>query len=184
MDERQKHGFEYEELKINENNLIKEENYTAKWDTFEIYNDVKTPVSVKCIGLNSSIDFGDFKRQTEVDEDFILYVGFWKGKKNNIVEEYKVLINKDVWNSYFGDKSIIQSMLDEMKGISNDYSDDNKWKDYRNKYKELYGKSIISLRFKRDHKKQKRIQCGITKPNFVNVVLKDNVIISKKLKNS
>lgn len=30
MAERQKHGFEYEELKINENNLIKEENYTAK----------------------------------------------------------------------------------------------------------------------------------------------------------
>jgi hypothetical protein len=184
MAERQKHGFEYEKLKINENNLIKEENYTAKWDTFEIYNGTKTPVSIKCIGINSSIDFGDFKRQTEIDEDFILYIGFWKVNKNNIVEEYKVLINKNVWNNYFGDKSIIQSMLDEMKSISNDYSDDNKWKDYRKKYKELYGKSIISLRFKRDHKKQKRIQCGITKTNFINVVLKDNIIIYKKLKNS
>ena len=184
MAERQRHGFEYEYMKINENNLIKEENYTAKWDTFEIYNDVKTPVSVKCIGFNSSIDFGDFKRQTEVDKDFILYVGFWKGKKDNIVEEYKVLINKDFWNSYFGDKSIIISMLDEMKGISNDYSDDNRWKEFRNRYKEMYGKSIISLRFKRDHKKQKRIQCGITKPNFINIILRDNIIISKKLKKS
>jgi hypothetical protein len=184
MAERQKHGFEYEDLKINENGLIKEENYTAKWDTFEIYNGIKTPVSVKCISLNSSIDFGDFKRQSEVDEDFILYVGFWKDKKDNIVEEYKVLINKDIWNSYFGNKTIIQSMLDEMKGISNKYSDDDKWKVYRNKYKDLYGKSIVSLRFKRDHKKQKRIQCGITKPNFVNKVIKDNFIIFKSLKNS
>lgn len=179
MAERQKHGFEYEKLKINENNLIKEGDYTSKWDTFEIYNDVRIPVSIKCIGLNSSIDFGDFKRQTEVNEDFILYVGFWKGKKDNIVEEYKVYIKKDIWNIYFGDKSIIQSMLDEMKSISNNYSDDNKWKDYRNKYKELYGKSIISLRFKRDHKKQKRIQCGITKLNFINIVLKNNMIISR-----
>lgn len=48
----------------------------------------------------------------------------------------------------------------------------------------MYGKSIISLRFKRDHKKQKRIQCGITKPNFVKKVIKDNFVISKNLKNS
>jgi hypothetical protein len=177
MAERQKHGFEYEDFIINENNLIKEENYTAKWDTFEVYNGVKTPVSVKCIGFNSSIDFGDLKRQTEVNQDFILYIGFWKGKKNNIVEEYKVLINKDVWNSYFGNKTIIQSMLDELKGISNDYSDDDKWKEYRKKWKAMYGESIISLRFKRDHKKQKRIQCGITKKNFLNIVLKENNII-------
>lgn len=184
MAERQRHGFDYEELKINENNLIKEDNYTAKWDTFETYNGLKTPVSIKCIGLNSSIDFGDFKRQTEVSEDFILYVGFWKGNKNNIVEEYKILINKDVWASYFGNKVIIKEMLEEMRDISNSYSDDNKWKDYRNKYKVLYGKSTISLRFKRDHKKQKRIQCGITKPNFISIVVKDNLVISKNLKNS
>jgi hypothetical protein len=180
--ERQIHGFEYERFKISENNLIKDINYTSKWDTFEMYNGVKTPVSIKCIGINSSIDFGDFKRQSEITNDFILYVGFWKGKKDNIVEEYKVYIKCDIWNSYFGDKSILESMLDEMKLISNDYSDDNKWKEYRIKWKELYGKSIISLRFKRDHKKQKRIQCGITKSNFINVVLKDNFIISKNIK--
>jgi hypothetical protein len=96
MAERQKHGFEYEKLIINENNLTKECNYNSKWDTFEIYNDIKTPVSIKCIGVNSSIDFGDFKRQVEVNENFILYVGFWKDLKNNIVEEYKVYINKDI----------------------------------------------------------------------------------------
>jgi len=184
MAERQKHGFEYEEFKINENNLIKENNYTAKWDTFEVYNGVRTPVSVKCIGINSSIDFGDFKRQTEINEDFILYIGFWKNKKNNIVEEYKILLKKDNWNSYFGDKTIIKEMLDEMRNISNEHTDDSIWKEYRNRYKKLYGKSIISLRFKRDHKKQKRIQCGITKPNFINIVLKDNLVILKNLRNS
>jgi hypothetical protein len=184
MAERQKHGFDYENLKMLENNLVKQENYTSKWDTYEVYNGAQTGVSIKCIGLNSSIDFGDFIRQTQVDEDFILYVGFWSGSKNKIVEEYKVLIKADVWKGYFGDKTITGQMIEEMKGISNLYSDDAKWKDFRNKYKQMYGKSIISLRFKRDHKKQKRIQCGITKQNFVNFVLSDNVILSKVLKNS
>jgi len=64
-----------------------------------------------------------------------------------------------------------------MSEISNDRSDDNKWKQFRLKWKEKYGDSIISLRFKRDHKKQKRIQCGITKTNFLNVILKENQIL-------
>ena len=173
MGERQKHGFEYENIIMSNNNIIKEDNYTSKWDAYEN----KIPVSVKCIGYKSSIDFGDFRRQTQVDEDFILYVGFWKTEKNNIVEEYKVLIKKENWNSYFGDKNIINDMLLEMKDISNEYSDDSKWKIYRNKYKKLYGDSIISLRFKRDHKTQKRIQCGITKKNFIDFILKDNIIL-------
>ena len=47
-----------------------------------------------------------------------------------------------------------------------------KWTDFRKKWTNIYGKSIISLRFKRDHKKQKRIQCGISRNNFINIVLK------------
>jgi hypothetical protein len=175
--ERQIHGFEYERLIMERNNLTKESSYTGKWDMYELFNGKNTPVSVKCIGFKSSIDFGDFKRQTEIVDDFILYIGFWKGQKRNIVEEYKVLIKNENWIKYFGDKNIISDMVCEMSFISNDYSDDCKWKEFRNKYSGLYGKSVISLRFKRDHKSQKRIQCGITKSNFLNVVLKENLVL-------
>jgi hypothetical protein len=58
MAERQEHAFEYESRIILENNIIKSEGYTDKWDAFE--NDI--PVSVKNIKLNSGVDFGDFKR--------------------------------------------------------------------------------------------------------------------------
>lgn len=173
MVERQEHGFLYEKEIIEKNNIIKDDNYTGKWDSYENGK----PVSIKCIKQGSSIDFGDFKRQSEVDKYFILYVGFWYGNKNNIVESYKVLIKKENWVSYFGDVNIIQSMLTEMKEISNERSDDLKWKSYREKYGKLYGDSIIALRFKRDHKKQKRIQCGITYTNFKNVVLKNNQLM-------
>ena len=173
--ERQAHGFLHQEKIIKNENLIENCNYTGKWDGFNEKHNL--PASIKCISIKGSIDFGDFRRQTEVDTDFILYIGFWKGKKDNITEEYKVLIKKENWQKYFGDKSITDKMLIELKSISNDKSGDGEWKQYRNKYKKLYGKSVISLRFKRDSKKQKRIQCGITKKNFIEVILKENTIL-------
>lgn len=173
MSERQVHGFLYEKKILEENNIIKTGNYTSKWDSFENV----TPVSVKCIKQGASVDFGDFKRQTEVKQDFILYVGFWSGDKGNIVESYKVLIKKDNWLSYLGDTNIIVDMLTEMKNITNERTDDAKWKVYREKYSILYGNSLIALRFKRDHKKQKRIQCGITYTNFKNKVIVDNELL-------
>jgi hypothetical protein len=178
MAERQVHGFDYQKRIIEDETLTEDVNYTGKWDAFS--SESKLPVSIKCIGINGSVDFGDFRRQTEIVSDFILYVGFWKKSKSNVIEQYKVLIKKEKWDSYFGDKSIISSMMEDMKDISNDHSDDPKWKDFRDKYSKLYGNSIISLRFKRDHKKQKRIQCGITRKNFIEVVLKDNELMWKK----
>ncbi len=184
MAERQKHGFDYEQHIINKHNLVRRISYSYKWDTYEKYNGINYPVSIKYVGLKSSIDFGDFKRQTKVDIDFILYVGFWSGKKTNLVQEYKILITKENWSKYFGNKTIIQEMLNEMKSISNKHSDDNKWSIFTKKYKRLYGNSIISLRFKRDHKKQKRVQCGITRTNFIKVIVKNNYIICQELKNT
>lgn len=175
--ERQIHGFEYERSIMERYKLTKENSYTGKWDMYENIEGESIPVSVKCIGIKSSIDFGDFRRQTEIIDDFILYVGFWKTQKTNIVEEYKVLIKGENWSKYFGDKQIIGDMMKDMSLITNDYSDDSKWKDFRNKYSKLYGESTISLRFKRDHKSQKRIQCGITKKNFLQKVLKENLVL-------
>ena len=114
MAERQEHAFEYESRIILENNIIKSEGYTDKWDAFE--NDI--PVSVKNIKLNSGVDFGDFKRQTLLNQDFYLYVGFWQTDKTNIVKEYKILVSFENWKKYFGDITIISDMIGEMKQIS------------------------------------------------------------------
>jgi hypothetical protein len=176
MAERQEHAFEYESRIILENNIIKSEGYTDKWDAFE--NDI--PVSVKNIKLNSGVDFGDFKRQTLLSQDFYLYVGFWQTDKTNIVKEYKILISFENWKKYFGDITIIQDMIGEMKQISNDRSDDGKWKEFRKKWNLLYKKfnsnPVITLRFKRDHKKQKRIQCGISSSNFKKLIDENQII--------
>lgn len=175
--ERQKHGFIYENYIAKKHSLIITEDYSANWDSYEMVDNKKIPVSIKCLQKNSGIELGDFIRQTKISEDFIMYIGFWDGKTDNIVESYRLLIYYKNWVKYFGNISIIDSMFNEMKLITNDYSDDNKWYDFRKKYTNLYGNSIINLRFKRDHKKQKRIQCGISSKKFYNVVLKDNKIL-------
>jgi hypothetical protein len=174
MSERQKHGFDYQKLIIEKYNLLDGGVYNGKWDGYDEIGGVKIPVSIKCLNIGSSIELGDFKRQIEIDCDFILYVGFWDGNTNNIIDSYRVLIYYNNWVNYFGDVNILDDMLNDMKTISNDYSDDEKWGNFRLKYNKRYGKSIISLRFKRDHKKQKRIQCGISNKNFHDLILKEN----------
>lgn len=179
MAERQAHAFDYEKRIIFDNNIIKNENYTGKWDATENGK----PVSIKMAKKGSSVDFGDFRRQTLLTEDFLLYVGFWSGQKDNVIEEYKILVSVDNWKKYFGNVSILDNMLSEMKQISNDHSDDKKWTEFRKKYDKLYkinnNKPIIALRFKRDHKAQKRIQCGIANSNLKQI-LKENTIIYEK----
>ena len=177
--ERQIHGFNFEnDLSSVNENLKLSNGYTSKWDGIEYYEGKHFSVSIKCIKLGASVDFGDIKRQSVVSEDFILYVGFWSDSKTKkVVKYYKILITKENWNKYLGDVSILPDLFSEMALISNERSDDKKWTAFRKLYTSLYGKATIALRFKRDHKKQKRIQCGVSYSNFMNIVLKENKVI-------
>lgn len=166
MAERQVHGFLYEEKCFADFPwwTSNSDKYTDKWDGYD--TELQKPVSIKCIQKGASVEFGDMFRMASIDEDWILQVGFWEGKKTNIVEEYTVEINKDDWQTLLGDVEVFKTAKKEMDNISNDYSDDEKWKKFRLKYKKLWGDSILQPRFKRDHGKQKRLQVGITYNNL------------------
>ena len=164
MNTRQIHGFLYERLVIQRLGLRQNTNYTGKYDAW--YNDI--PIQIKCCKYKSSIDFGDFLRNQQHSEDFILIIGFWKDNKTNIVEEYMIKIDTDTFcGSIKFDYT--NQMLEGLRHISNNKIDDQVWKSYVSKYKKLYNKPgrILKLRFKRDHKKQKRIQCSMNYSTFV-----------------
>jgi hypothetical protein len=167
MAERQVHGFKYEEkcFKNNPHWNSNSDEYTAKWDAFDTIE--QKPVSIKCIQLGASIDFGDIFRMSSIDEDFILQVGFWADEKDNIVEEYTINISKQEWSKIIGNIDFFHQAKKEMAEITNDYEDDPKWAAFRIKCKKQWGDSILQPRFKRDHKNQKRIQCGITYNNLI-----------------
>lgn len=163
--ERQKHGFEYENKKLEMFGLEKCKNYISEYDA--LCGDIC--VQVKCIKYGCAVELGDYFRNKRKTKDFIMIIGFWKGDKSNIVEEgiYYIDHTKFVANlEYDKDAQIVA----EMNLITNLKEDDSRWKEFRLKYTKDYklGKNAIDIRFKRDHKKQKRVQCAISWKNYNN----------------
>jgi hypothetical protein len=174
--EKQKHGFDFENFIIKKYKLIKETKYTGEFDAY--YTNI--PIQIKCIKKNTSIDFGDYFRNKNKTKDFILIIGFWQNIKTNIIDTYAVYINYQSWNNLFH-FNFDNQMKTEMKLISNLKIDDENWKNYKYKYKNLWylNERKIEIRFKRDHKCQKRIQCAIKNKIFYNFFL--NFFINIKL---
>lgn len=162
--ERQKHGFQYELQTICKYNLKKADSYTCPFDAY--YKDI--PVQIKCIKYGSCIEMGDYIRNKSKKNDFILIIGLWDGKKENIIQEIVLFINHQLFKKHL-QFHLDDEMLYEMKTISNSRLDDLSWKRFCFKYKNKWPRAnIMQLRFKRDHKRQKRIQCAIPWKSFNN----------------
>jgi hypothetical protein len=130
-------------------------------------------IQIKYIKKGSSIDLGDYFVNSSKEKDFNLIIGFWEKEKNNIVDVFNLFIEKDKWN-----KILYYDKSDELKEwirykVSNEYSYDEIWKEEIKEWKKDYGERKILLRFKRDHKTQRRIQCAINKKDFYDYFLKE-----------
>lgn len=121
--ERQKHGFDYQAEVIERFGLIKDENYTGKWDAYC----EGIPVSIKNPKIGSDIELADFFRQSSIDEDFYMIVGFHDHEnKNNIIEEYVLYIPKEEWAALF-DSSFNARFKELLDNCSNEHSYDSIW---------------------------------------------------------
>jgi hypothetical protein len=194
MSERQLHGFLFETIEIEKRNITKWSDYlnkypntisdgiyTSTWDAID-ENQVGVnfngrPVQIKCIKLGGSVELGDIFRNANKNENFDLIVGFWKTSKSNIVDIYLVKVDYKKWNNLF-----TYDKYDEWRDwitnkVSNAYSYDAQWKLECKKYKEDWGISrIIQPKFKRDHKTQRRIQCGISYRNFIKYFIEGELL--------
>jgi hypothetical protein len=163
--ERQGHGFAYEQKILAKFGLTKCKNYISEYDA--VCGNIR--VQVKCIKHGCAVELGCYFRNKNKKQDFIIVIGFWRGTKDNIVEEHIYFIDAEKYagNLQYSNDA---SMLEEMKLISNLKEDDLRWKQFCIKHKydwKTYGNNI-DIRFKRDHKKQKRIQCAISWRNYNN----------------
>lgn len=166
MAERQAHGL-INELRIKEQfgiqTYLGKQNYTAVYDG---QTSNGTPVSIKTMKYRTDVELGDYWRNVNAQNDFYMVVSFWQGSKLNIVEEYHLLIPAEEWQKLFN-----RELDDEIRAIiqnaSNERSYDTIWKEQIKALKEAYGNSLIRLRPKRDHKKQKRMQCAISYKDFL-----------------
>ena len=174
--ERQKHGFLYEDKYIQENNLIKEDNYTSEYDAYDVDGNC---YQIKTIKKGSGIDLGDIFRNANKKNNFFLVVAFWQGSKSNIVKVEKLYIDKNIWNEIL-DFDKYDELKEWIQSVSNDYSYDNQWKKERLFWKKEFGNRKINIRFKRDHKSQKRIQCSINYKVFYSYFVKEFSVLTEK----
>ncbi len=160
---KQHHGFLYEQKVIDKFQLQKATSYTSPFDAHR----ASLNIQIKCIQHGSSIEFGDYLRNKKKTENFVLVVGFWKDAKDNIIQEDIFNVNADNFKNnlhYPYDKE----MFAEMKLITNEYDDDSIWLEFCKKHRLQWRefKNHMDLRFRRDHKKQQRIQCGVSWKNY------------------
>ena len=162
--ERQKHGFIFEEYVKNKYDIELNKEYTAAWDG--VLNGY--PVSIKCEKYGSDIELADYFRNSNIEHDFYLIVGFWQDSKDNIVEEKILFIKGDEFHLLF-DETFSVRFKELLNNITNSVEDDDKWKKAITALRKEWSVStpnLIRPRFKRDHKTQKRIQCAINNKDF------------------
>lgn len=195
--ERQKHGF-IEEDYIRQKYLIDtySSNYTSPWDgkvhQDNVFHKVNTlplmpvedtiiPVSIKTKKINGAVEMGDLMRNATKEEGFILAVGFWKDTlTKNIVERHTIYLPLDEWSKNFPiEITTRMSNIFKDNNISNSYDDDKKWKIISKKYRQEWKllENGININFKRDHKKQKRVQCSIKRSYFQEISKKYSIEI-------
>lgn len=177
MVEEQQHGFAFEKwvielakhLSPDKSHLLG--GYTDKWDLPEDLNPVANggPISIKSAKWNSSIGFGDARRQFQIDHKFTLVVGFWErsGLRKRVVKIVPVFIQPDLWASLW--RPIVLSDLENL-----DAQIKNRGCNYREARRGAqqavtsapFTNSVFRANPKIDSKVQRRLQCSLTQENF------------------
>jgi hypothetical protein len=173
---RQGHGFTNENTVIKRFGLRKEQSYTAKWDA---YSPTDVPISIKSPEASRPIEFGSYWNQINVTEDFyIIYSPYAYVEKDGVqirvfAEPVIAKIPATVWNGLF-DTAFNSRIKRVMEQVTNDKSDDTKFKELVKDFKSQYikSKAKMNVLFKRDHKTQKRVQCSLDNTEFLKLINK------------
>jgi len=102
MSERQSHGFSFQNTIIEKFNLLPDNSYTGKWDA---YTKSGIPISIKVAKFGTDVEMADLYRNININQDFILIVGFWSLQKTNIVETHYLFLPYKEWISFFSEKN-------------------------------------------------------------------------------
>jgi len=177
MVEEQQHGFAFEKWVIE---LAKHVNpdkshmlagYTDKWDLPEELNPIASggPISIKTAKWNSSIGFGDARRQFQIKHKFTLVVGFWErsGLQRRVVKIVSLLVPPEEWATLWGPITLsdLEKLDAEIK--NRNYTNEQA----RQVAKQIvasppFTKSVFCANRKIDSKGQRRLQCSLTQKNF------------------
>lgn len=153
---RQAHGFIYEDAFMKKFDIKPSKKYTAEFD-----GQCEYPVQVKFTKMKGEVCLGSYRRNAKKSKDFVLHMAFYR-EKYKPCEEHTLLIDHSIYTKLF--KADIDLAEKELSVMTKKQSDDIKHKELLAKYKKY--DDIVHIRFKRDHKGQKRIQAAIPRKMF------------------
>ena len=188
MAARQNHGF------INEHKVCKRENlitwkqfveanpqykescgeYVSTWDAVDLSSPSNAlMVQIKTIKEGAAVELGDIFRNSKKSKPFRLIVEFYEKEdktRSKIVKTFDILVDPEKWQSHFKFSDYEEWKEWINNKVSNCYSYDQTWKAEREERKSNWHRqnptSLVTPTFKRDHKKQRRIQCSVNSNNF------------------
>jgi hypothetical protein len=144
------------------------ESYTQKWDipaeSNQRYGHI--PVNPKATKYGTPVDMGDALRQFEVNEPFLLIVGFWREEPGDLKRYVKVIaprIEPDRWHALFAPMTLadLQKLDAIVKDRDLDYREARK-QAHALKNQPPYSLAEIVLNPKIDAHGQRRLQCSLS----------------------
>ncbi len=139
--------------------------YTQRWDipADANKNHGGVPVNPKAVKFGTPVDLGDALRQYEINEPFILVLGFWEqhGEEKRFVNIVAPLITHDRWVALWGDITYADLLkLDELIKDPARPIEETRKLALKTKNSPPFNSAVIQVNPKIDAR-QRRLQCSI-----------------------
>ncbi len=140
--------------------------YTHRWDIPAVANKAHgaIPVNPKAVKHGTAVDLGDARRQYEIDEPFLLIIGFWQqdGDVKRMVNIIAPEISPELWRKLWGPVTYADLLrLDALIKDTGPSIEETRKRALRMKNSPPFTQAIIQVNPKIDAQGQRRLQCSI-----------------------
>jgi hypothetical protein len=168
----QRHGVDFEEwVRAEFFDGYTAPNYTDKWDipAAAKLRHGGVPVNPKAIKYGTPIGLGDALRQFDIDEPFLLIIGYWeqRGPRKHFVKIVPTRVEPAQWRALWGE--VTREDLERYDAVIKDRSLD--YREARRQAQALkrqppFTTTTIVLNPKIDSRGQRRLQCSLRFRDF------------------
>lgn len=145
----------------------RQDGYTQKWDIPAEANTAHggIPVNPKFTKHRTPVDLGDALRQFDIDEPFLLVIGYWKqeGDRKRIVNVAALRVEPAKWRSLWGE--ITRADLERLDAAIKDRSighAEARRRAQAIKSRPPFATAAITVNPKIDSRTQRRLQCSLS----------------------
>ena len=163
----QRHGLVFEQwVRDTFFDGYKPASHTQRWDIPATANQAHggIPVNPKASKYGTAVDLGDALRQHEIDEPFMLIIGFWQqdGDEKRMVNIIAPEISPELWRRLWGPVTYADlRRLDALIKDTGPSVEETRRRALRMKNSPPFTQAVIQVNPKIDTRGQRRLQCSI-----------------------